>query len=85
MLKNNQEIWIYDCPCYPKRGVVIEKMDGIDAYKVRMKDQNISQCRIYGRHRLFKYPEEKNKIICEMKDDAFYLDKKAKEFELSEL
>jgi hypothetical protein len=76
------KVWIYDSPCSPRLATIFQKMTGLDAYSVDFKDGRES-IRTYTGHCIFAYPEGLNEMVCKMKDDAFSLDKAAKEFEES--
>lgn len=74
------KVWIYDSPCAPKLATIICKMSQVDVYQVELKDTRYEKVRVYGFHNIFEYPNDLNKMVCQMSDDGFYLSKMAKDF-----
>lgn len=84
MFELNEIIWVYDAPCYPKKGIIIEtNVSGLNYYyKVKFLDKNIKN---YTENNLFKYPTDKEKMIDKILDDGYSLLKYAKEIDLEEV
>jgi hypothetical protein len=76
------KIWVYDCPCSPRFATILSKMDEIDAYHVEHKNGR-DKVRVYTESHIYKYPEDRMRLLSSLKDDSYHLGKMANEFEES--
>lgn len=74
------KVWVYDCPCEPRHATIIEKLHGLDVYKVEYKNGR-EKIRVHSVYSIYKYPDDLYIMICHMKDDSFHIDRMASHFE----
>jgi hypothetical protein len=79
--KNGDEVWIYNFCEIPKRGVVINKIDGLDAWYVK----TIRDSHAHQENKLYHYPDDAKKLYGQMCEDVFNADKNAEYFAENEL
>ena len=74
------KVWIYDCPCEPRLATIVSKFSQVNAYQIEFKEGR-DKFRTYCDHNIFMYPDDLERLLAQMSDDAFYLNKMQKEFE----
>lgn len=72
--EKGEKVWVYDCPCEPRLGTIIDKVDSLDAYQVEHKEGR-DKLRLYSGYKLYKYPDDLHLMICNIKDDINHLDR----------
>jgi hypothetical protein len=73
MLEKNQIVWVYDPPCCPFKAFIVDKIDGLNAYRVKLKESDVSNVRTFSESKIFKLPENKQLLIDRIEEDSYYL------------
>ena len=71
-------VWAYNAPVLREGLIEREFESPAEAYHVRTSEG----CRLYCRFHIFRRPEELDKCIAELRDDADMLERQARELEL---